>query len=210
MFGGSRKDELFYGAFREGAQAMLDAAGKFAGLLDDLASAERIVTAIGDDRQRGEVTLRRTIRELHGTWITPLDRHHIHELILGIDGVLGLVASTARRVLLFRITSVRAEAKDLARIVTEACRRVRAVTDLLPKLSGKGNPDEVLRLAGEILEIEGSSGQIHGRALATLFDGSTEPLEVMKWREILDNLESAASSCGDVAKLFEAIVLENA
>jgi uncharacterized protein Yka (UPF0111/DUF47 family) len=209
MFGGSSKDEVFYNAFRDEAQLALDASTKFCRMLDDVSGAERVLSAIRDDKRRADALVRKTVRELHTTWITPLDRHHIHELVVGVDGVLALINSTAVRVVLFRIREVRSDARALANDVAEACKRLLAVTGLLPKLS-KGNAEEVMRLAGEIHEIEGRSDEVHQRALATLFDGSTEPLEVMKWREIFDNLETATNLCRDVAKLFEAIVLENA
>jgi uncharacterized protein Yka (UPF0111/DUF47 family) len=98
---------------------------------------------------------------------------------------------------------------DLGREVSESCKRVHQATELLPKLT-KENAERVMTLAGEIHEFEGKADETHRRALARLFDGSTQPLEVMKWREIFDNLELVTNLCRDVATLFEAIVLESA
>jgi uncharacterized protein Yka (UPF0111/DUF47 family) len=209
MFGSSHKDALFYDAFREQAQIAVDAAGTFSALLDDLASAERMAAAIKEHRRRADAILSKTVRQLHSTWITPLDRHHIHELVIGLAGVITLLDSTASRVVLFGIRDSRPESRDLARDVEESCRRVREVTGLLPKLA-KDHAERVMTLAGEIHELEGKADETHRRALATLFDGSSDPLTVMKWREILDNLEQATNLCMGVSKLFEAIVLENA
>ncbi|MGA7122525.1 MAG: DUF47 family protein [Polyangiaceae bacterium] len=209
MFGGSRKDALFYEAFRSQAQVAVDAASKFATILEDLSGAERVASAVAEDEKRGAAILRRTVRELHSTWITPLDRHHIHELVTAIDGVISLIGSTAMRVVVFRIREARPEATELARDLSEACLRVRQATDLLPRLS-KSTSEEVMVLAGQIHELEGRADETHRRALAALFDGGTDPLTVMKWRELLDNLEQATDLCRDVALLFEAIVLENA
>jgi uncharacterized protein Yka (UPF0111/DUF47 family) len=203
------KDEVFYGAFRELAAAALDAAGKTVALLEDLASAPTAARPIAEARRSGQAVVRRAMRELHSIWITPIDRHHIHELIAGLDGVLALVDSTAARMVLFGMRETRAELPDLARQVCEACKRLREVTDLLPKLS-KGNAAEVMRLVGEIHEVAAKADETHRRALASLFDGSSDPLMVMKWREVLDNLEKATNLCRAVAELFEAIVLENA
>jgi uncharacterized protein Yka (UPF0111/DUF47 family) len=209
MFGGSRKDELFYKAFKDQAQIAVEAADKFLALLGDPASAERMAAGIAEDEKREETIRRRAVRELHATWITPLDRHHIHELVLALERIVELVGSTAMRVVLFRIREVRPEATDLARDLRRALERVRAVTELLPKLSKK-NGDEIMCASGEIHAIEGHADEIYRRALAALFDGGTDPLAVMKWREILDNLEAATDLARDIAKLFEAIVLENA
>ncbi len=83
------------------------------------------------------------------------------------------------------------------------------VTELLPKLT-KEHAERVMTAAGEIHEIEGQADETHRRALATLFDGTSDPLTVMKWREIFDNLEQATNLCRDVSTLFEGIVLESA
>lgn len=209
MFGGSKKDQIFYGAFRDQAKVALDAAMKFATLLEDVEAAESVASAIRSDKKRGAEIFRQTVRELHATWITPLDRHHIHELVENIDIVLKLIDSTATRMVLFKIREVRTDARELAKLVVDACQRIYSTTELLPKLS-KANAEEVIRLAGELHEVEGRSDAVHQRALGALFDGSCEPLQVMKWREVFDNLEHATNVCRDVAHLFEGIVLENA
>jgi uncharacterized protein Yka (UPF0111/DUF47 family) len=198
MFGKSRKDQLFYETFSEHAATTRDAAAKFTQLLGANGEAEQLAGAIRADKKRGGELLRKTVRELHATWITPLDRHQIHDLAEGFDGVLGLIHSTATRVRGFALRDSRSEAHELAGCVDEACRKLCDATALLPKLSKDNH------------EIEGKSDELHQRALTKLFDGSTEPLEVMKWREIFDNLESATNLCRDVAIIFEAIVLENA
>jgi uncharacterized protein Yka (UPF0111/DUF47 family) len=209
MFGGARRDEVFYSAFRDQAQIAVAASERFGAMLDDLAGAERAAAEIRQQKDKGEAILRRAVRELHTTWITPLDRHHIHELASGLSEVVRLIDSTASRLVLFRIRDVRGEARELARDVCESCGAIRAVTERLPKLS-KPHAEEVMRLAGQIHELEGRADETYRRALASLFDGSVDALTVMKWREILDNLEGATDVCRDVARLFEGIILENA
>jgi uncharacterized protein Yka (UPF0111/DUF47 family) len=209
MFGSSKKDHLFYDAFRDLAKVAVDAATKFTKLLDDVQSAQRVAESIREDKKRGDEIFRRTLRELHATWITPLDRPRIHELVAGVAGVLKLIDSTATRIILFGIREVRADAQDLAKNLADACQRILATMELIPKLS-KDHAEQIIRLAGEIHEIEGRSDAVHQRALSSIFDGSCEPLQVMKWREVFDNLEDATNVCRDIAHLFEAIVLENA
>jgi uncharacterized protein Yka (UPF0111/DUF47 family) len=209
MFGASTKDEIFYGAFREQAQLAVDASTKFGALLDNIAAPDGAVESIRQDGKRADAILRRTVRELHATWITPLDRHQIHELVVALSGVLTLIGSTAIRLVLFGVTDVREEARDLARDLGDACKRIRAATDLVPKLS-KGNADELIRLVGEVHEIEGKADEAYRRGLARLFAADADPLTVLKWREVFDNLERAVDLCRDVAAMFEGIVLENA
>jgi uncharacterized protein Yka (UPF0111/DUF47 family) len=209
MFGSSRKDEVFYSAFRDQSQIAVDVADAFSAMLVDLPSRERYADTIKDHRRRAGTILRKTVRLIHTTWITPLDRHHIHELTTTLDGVSTLVDSTAARMVVFGIGDGRAESVALAREASDCCKRVHEVTELLPKLT-KENAERVMALAGEIHEIEGKADETHSQALARLFDGSCEPLTVMKWREVFDNLELVTNLCRDISTLFEAIVLESA
>jgi uncharacterized protein Yka (UPF0111/DUF47 family) len=69
---------------------------------------------------------------------------------------------------------------------------------------------ELLELCVEINRIENEADGLHRRALADLFLAGNDPLRVMKWRDILDNLESATDRCEDVANVLEGVVLEYA
>ncbi|HEY4013794.1 MAG TPA: DUF47 family protein [Polyangiaceae bacterium] len=210
MFGTSRsKDHIFYDAFRDQADASVHAATGLAEMLADPAVTDRAAAAIADAGKRGGDISRSAIRTLHETWITPIDRHHIHELILGIDAITHLIDSTAARIVVFKIAEPRSESKDLAHDVKLACGHLRSATDLLPKLSTK-SAAEMLRLAGEIHAIEGKADETHRRALAAVFDGGCDAVTIMKWRDVFDRLEQVTDLCHDVASLLQAIVLENA
>ena len=210
MFGGShRKDAVFYDGFKDQARVAVEAAGAFGALLDDLALGESAVRDIDQAKKRSADITRHIVRELHKTWITPLDRHQIHQLAHCIEGVTSLLGRAAARVVLFRIRDLRAEVGELARDVKRGCELVRDATELLPELNNT-NSGEVMRIAGEIHGVENRADETHRCALATLFDGATDPLTVMKWREILDDLEAATDVTEEAAELFEGIVLENA
>ncbi len=209
MFNSSRKDEMFYGAFREQSRHVCEAAVACRAMFDDLSSSDRVGKVISEHRRSAGAILKQTVRLLHSIWITPLDRHQIHSLVSSLDGVVSLIDAATSRVVLFGIRDARGESLDLAGQVNESCQRVAEAIELLPKLS-KDRAQKMLSLAGEIHEIEGRADETHRRALAALFDGSCEPLTVMKWQSIFDNLEQATDLCRDVSQLFEAIVLENA
>jgi uncharacterized protein Yka (UPF0111/DUF47 family) len=70
-------------------------------------------------------------------------------------------------------------------------------------------PAEVHRVARRVKELEEEADQIYSEAIAELFTGRPDPLEVIKWKEILDNLEHAVDECEDVANVLESISLKN-
>ena len=47
-------------------------------------------------------------------------------------------------------------------------------------------------------------------AIAALFDARPDPIEVIKWKDIYEEIESATDRCEDVANVLDSIVLKNA
>ncbi len=79
---------------------------------------------------------------------------------------------------------------------------------LFPKLAASSH--ELLEICVEINRLENEADQIYRRAIAELFKPANDPIVVMKWRDIFDNLEAATDRCEDVANIVEGVVLEYA
>jgi len=69
---------------------------------------------------------------------------------------------------------------------------------------------ELLEICIAIGKMENEADTIYRQAIAALFKPGNDPLEVMKWRDIFDALESATDRCADVANVIEGVVLEYA
>jgi uncharacterized protein Yka (UPF0111/DUF47 family) len=68
--------------------------------------------------------------------------------------------------------------------------------------------EEILKRCEILNEIENDGDELYRRALARLYKKGNDPLEVMKWREIFDHLETALDRGEDVANQIESLVLE--
>ena len=61
----------------------------------------------------------------------------------------------------------------------------------------------------EVHRLENEGDAIMRQSLAKLFREEKDPLVVIKWKEIYENLEQATDRCEDVANIIEGVVLEN-
>ncbi len=208
MFGPKAKDEVFFQAFVEHASKSVEAAGLLLDMLEHPERKERLALEIGEKESAGDHVTHDTVKRLHETWITPLDRFDIHGLISKLDDVLDLVEAVAERLVLFEIQKVRPAALELARVLLKACEDVQRAMLLFPKLAAKGK--ELLDLCVEINRLENEADAIYRRAIAELFRNGNDPIDVMKWRDIFDTLEEATDRCEDVANIVEGVVLEYA
>jgi predicted phosphate transport protein (TIGR00153 family) len=209
MFGSARsRDEAFLGAFIAHAAQSVEAAGLLVEMLEHPEHKERIALDISEKEATGDRLIHETVKRLHETWITPLDRNDIHNLISRLDDVLDFIEAVAERLVLFEIRQVRPGSIDMARLLLKACEDLHRAMLALPKLSE--NSKELLDICIEINRLENEADGIYRREIADLFKAGNDPLMVLKWRDILDNVEEATDRCEDVANIVEGIVLEYA
>jgi predicted phosphate transport protein (TIGR00153 family) len=208
MFGPKASGDVFFNAFVEHAGRSVEAAKLLLELLEHVDRKEQLALKIGEKEGAGDQITHETVKRLHETWITPLDRFDIHGLISRLDDVLDLIEAVSERVVLFQITEIRPPAVDLARVLLKACEDMHRAMQLLPSLAAKGK--DLLDICVEINRLENEADAIYRRAIAELFHNGNDPIEVMKWRDIFDNIEEATDRCEDVANIVEGVVLEYA
>ena len=203
--GSSKSDRSFYDAFERHA-ARIGEAGKL--ITEIVRHPERSVELakqIKDVENEGDKITHETIARLHKTWITPIDRADIHSLITALDDVLDLIEAVSERVALYEVKTLPDFVLKLADSLQLATVAVNQAIKLLPQVK---QPKEMLVLCIEINRLENEADDAYRHGLANLFKGGYDAIEVMKYRDIIDNLESATDRCEDVANILEGIVLE--
>jgi len=143
------------------------------------------------------------IQRLNKTFVTPIDREDIHELARTLDDVMDAIDNAAALFALYRIDRIRTGARELTRIIIQQTDEIRAAVEALERRTG------VLERAIEINRLENEADRIHKLAIGQLFDEETNPIVVIKWKEIYDLLEEATDACEDVANLLENVVVKH-
>jgi uncharacterized protein len=208
MFGPKTKGDVFFNAFSDHASRSVEAAKLLLEMLEHVDRKEKLALDIGEKESAGDRITHETVKRLHETWITPLDRFDIHGLISKLDDVLDLIEAVSERLVLFQIQTVRPPAVELARVLLKACEDMHRAMTLFPKLASNGQG--LLDICVEINRLENEADAIYRRAIAELFHNGNDPIDVMKWRDIFDNIEEATDRCEDVANIVEGVVLEYA
>ena len=147
-----------------------------------------------------------TMRQLHKSFITPLDREEIHQLITSLDDILDLIQDVAHTVTLYNVKHITGEAIRLGEICRSCCERVRAAVMLLPSMD---NGAEILKICHEIDQLESSADREMRAAMSRLFRDEPDVRELIKFKAIYELLETVTDRCEDVANIIEGIVLEN-
>ncbi len=200
------RDKIFWGAFTAHAQCSVRACALLIEMLQHPERAEAICEQIKDVEHEGDRITHETVTALHETWITPLDREEIHALITRLDDVLDFIDSASDRFALYKVKEARPEALELAQILAVSVGQIDRAMGLLQNLK---DVRPILDACMHINRHEHDADQVFRRGLARLFNEPNDPLEVMKWRDILESIETATDRAEDVANIVEGIVLEH-
>jgi predicted phosphate transport protein (TIGR00153 family) len=206
MVGPKQRDGVFYETFEQQARYLVDAAKLLAEMFAHIGTAGQVSERIRELEHWGDKVTHDTMARLHKTWITPLDATDIRRLVSALDDVLDLTEAVSERVVLFEIKSAQEDAKALSLILVRATETVAKAIHLLPTLK---RSQEILEFCKELNSLEREADRTYRHALAALYrPENADAVEVLKWRDIYDNLEAATDRCEDVANILEGVVLE--
>jgi len=202
-FGFFPRDEQFFELFNRMADEIRAAAGMLEEMLATDPPDTSKVELIRDAEHRCDALTHDTIQRLHRTFVTPFDREDLYALASALDNVMDAIDHAAVLVRLYRITKVLPGARELTHTVSSSTARLDDALDALEKRK------PVQPHAVEINRLENEADRAYQNALQTLFDTQTDPILIIKWKEVFDMLELITDACEDVANVIEGVVVKH-
>ncbi|MBI1820816.1 MAG: DUF47 domain-containing protein [Nitrospirae bacterium] len=203
MFNFLPKEEKFFELFIESSKNIHRGGLAIKKVMEPGADIEKRVREVKDIEHQGDSITHEIIKKLNKTFITPIDREDIYALAGALDDVLDLTDAAANKMVIFKITQATPEARSLADIICQCTAEVVRTVSLL----GKGEIDSAHFI--EINRLENEADRVLNDALAKLFEEEKDPITILKWKEIYENLEEATDRCEDVSNILESISLKN-
>ncbi len=201
------REGRFFELFNEHAEQIVQGGRELAALMAAGDDIQHRAYAIETIEKRADKITQTTIELLHKTFITPLDRDEIHQLITRMDDVLDLMEDVSQSIFLYDIRALSAEALKLGEIC-EAC--AHQVKEAVGHLSNMQNAALILKACDEIDHLESEADHVMRAAMAKLFRDEPDVRQVIKMKAVYELLETVTDRCEDVANIIEGIVLENA
>jgi len=208
MFGRLMPHEgRFFDLFKELAELILQGSRELHALMGTLDDVERRRYNIETLEKKGDKVTHATVDLLHRTFITPLDRNDIHQLITNMDDILDLVEDSAQSISMFDVRAVPPDAVRLTELCVGCAEKVKAAVELLPNMR---NARTILEVCTEIDKLESEADHLMRTSMAKLFRDEPDVRQLIKLRTVYLLLEEMTDRCEDVANIIEGIVLENA
>jgi uncharacterized protein len=198
------REETFFVLFAKQAENIHTGAKALQQVLSHYTGVPEQVQNIKAIEHEGDEITHGIFTKLNQTFITPFDREDIHELCSSLDDVIDLIDAAASRFVLYRVDSVRPGTLDLVKVLVSATSEVSAAVHSL------GTPEKALKHCIEINRYENESDRICRTLIAQLFDEEKDSVQIIKWKEIYEVLETAVDKCEDVANVIEGVILKSA
>lgn len=201
------REESFFDYFEEHAKLTAQGIRIFEELLAASGNRDELAARVKYIENETDTVTHRCVAALHQTFITPIERDDIYRLITRMDDIMDNIEATAERIVLYDIQTMQPEVITMAELLRRA---IDLVLLALQRLRHMKQPEPILQTCVAINALENEVDAVLRQALARIFREEKDPLTVIKWKEILEYLESATDRCEDVAQIIEGVVLEHA
>jgi len=198
------REQAFFDLLDRAADGVVTGARELAAMVADLGAAEGRSQRIQEIEHAGDELTHQAIALLNTTFVTPMDRQDIHRLATWLDDVLDAQEAVSDLLVLHRIREPISELGLQADILVRASEAIAAGIRGLRWMS---DPELSRR---EITRLEREGDRVYRRGVARLFSGDHKAMEVLKWKDILEQMEAAIDRCEDIADVIESILVKQA
>ena len=196
------REESFFDLFEELARKVQQGADALLELLKNYTDLDRKAGRVLDIEHEGDELTHEVMRRLNTSFITPFDREDIHRLASNLDDVLDHIEATAEYLQLHKIEQPLPQMIGLAETLAQAARHT---AEAMPGLRKMKNLESYWI---EINRLENEGDRSYRRTIAELFSGDYKAMDVLKWKDIIEEIETAIDRLEDVANTIEGIVLK--
>jgi predicted phosphate transport protein (TIGR00153 family) len=201
-----RKKDIFFKTLEEMADLLVAAVDRFAiavnGDLPDLAAFAKEMKAF---EHRGDDLTHTVYTALNKTFITPIEREDIMELIKRLDDVLDGVEACASRFDMYQISKPDLYIRKFGDCLRHSALEIKAAIHLLTQKKLLAMQEPCVR----IHELENEGDELMRQSIKNLFQNVKDPIELLKHKEIYERLEETTDSCEHVANTLQSIIMRN-
>ncbi len=194
----------FYALYNAAAANAVEISRLLKRMLDDFPNdRDTLLREIKEAEHAGDRYTHEIVDLLNRTFVTPFDRDDMYRLAGALDDICDHIDEAAGYVVGYGVTEIRDKAKRQAEIIHRAATKLEGAVNLL-----EGFKDSRRQL-DELRELEDEGDRLNRESVAELFAEAGDPLVVLRWKDIHEQLEEAVDACENAADVLEAILVKN-
>jgi hypothetical protein len=195
-------DDRFFDLFSDAAANAAEASRRLQKILGD--GLDRDYGLIVECERRGDELTREIVQRLNSTFVTPFDREDIHALAEELDDVVDDILEVTYRLQISNVDAPLPELQQQAALLVQITESTVELVNRLASMKG------VQPFLDTIDRLESEGDRTYRAALARLFAGEFDGVEVVKWKDIIEAMEAALNTVEDISDVVESIVLKHA
>ncbi|MBQ5650213.1 MAG: DUF47 family protein [Selenomonadaceae bacterium] len=203
-----KKSNEFFVLFEESADYFYQATLLLDEVMMDHRKADIKVKEINDLEHRADKVNDAIIDKLNQTFITPIDREDIYAIANGLDDGVDQLQGMLQRIVIYHTGEAREGALRLTKLLIESTAEIKRAAALLNAISK--NQNEILAITSKIDKLESEGDHVFRGELAYLFEYVKDPIELIKWKDLLEGLEDTLDHCERMADLLKGVVMKYA
>lgn len=198
------KEDTFFQQFLRQAGFAKDAGKMLVDLLKDFDNMGCHLESLNELERQGDHVVHDTAQQIARSFVTPIDREDIHALCANLDDIMDFIQSSAVSMATYQVKEPTEPAFRLAEMIQETTSVLHEAVGRLMDLR------DVADLRRRVKDLEREADNVKRTAIADLFRNEKDAIELIKWKEIYDKLETVTDKCEDVMDVLEGIVLKYA
>lgn len=199
------REEEFFDLFEELMNKIEEGGELFLDMVEHYEYSDQKIAKLKELEHEADNITHRTYEKMHKTFLTPIDREDIGDLVHKMDSILDMVEASATRMSLYKVKVPAREMIDQARILNNAIKKVKYIIYAMRNMK---NAKMILDNCVEIHTLENEGDIVMRMTISRLFECEKDPIELIKWKEIFERIEESIDICEDVSNIVEGIVLK--
>jgi predicted phosphate transport protein (TIGR00153 family) len=194
----------FYDLYNRAAANIVEISAKLMALLDAFPEgADASMRDIKELEHEGDRITHELIDQINRTFVTPFDRDDMYRLAGVLDDVCDHIDDSAEMITGYGVREVRGQARQQAEVINRCASKLAEAIGLL-----EGFKDSRRQLI-ELRTLEDEGDRLSREAISNLFAGDPDPVSLIRWKDIHEQLEEAVDACENAADVLEAILVKN-
>jgi uncharacterized protein Yka (UPF0111/DUF47 family) len=202
-----KKEDEFFVLLKEFAAKIIVVANSFQGLCNDYTNVDMKVARLKTLETECDGLTHNILSQLNNSFVTPFDREDIYDITKGLDEIVDLIEEVGSRFVIYNVTELREPCKEFASHIHQCTIELEILFQHLPEVKKNNIAREQ---AIEINRLENEGDVVFRNTMSDLFLNEKDPIELIKWKHLYEEMEACLDACEAVANIIEGVVMKYA
>lgn len=201
------QDELFFSFFENSADAICEAAFILKAFFENHSDAVAMLNRMNEVEDQGDQIYLETTEQINNSFVTPFDREDILWLAQELNRVLDHIQGTMEKVVIYKVGKPEENyARELVNVLVKASAEIKKAVIRLRNI--RTSHHEIIDSCEKIRNYEHEADDLYRAGIATLFQKTTDVVEIIKWKEIYEHLETTLDNCEAVSNVLKGVAVK--